>query len=109
MLFRSLYKEVEALQNGLVSERELQKVKNLQQATDFRRLQSNFGLMMQLLSSEAQGSWQTINSYVEKFQKVTPEDIQRVAKSYFAPENRTVGVYYTKRGAAQAPAAGGAQ
>jgi predicted Zn-dependent peptidase len=105
---KALYKEIDALQNSLVSERELQKVKNQQQATDFRRLQSNFGLMIQLLSSEALGSWQTINSYVEKFQKVTREDIQRVAKRYFAPENRTVGVYYTKAGAAQAPA-GGAQ
>jgi predicted Zn-dependent peptidase len=106
---KALYKEVEALQNGLVAERELQKVKNQEQASDFRRLQSNFGLMIQLLSSEALGSWQTINNYVERFQTVTPEDIQRVAKKYFGPENRTVGVYYTKAPAGRPAGSGGAQ
>jgi predicted Zn-dependent peptidase len=97
---KAIYKEIEALQKTPVGERELQKVKNQQQAADFRRLQSNFGLMIQLLVSEAQGSWQIINQYAEKFQKVTAEDIQRVAKKYFAPENRTVALYYRK-GAAQ--------
>jgi predicted Zn-dependent peptidase len=106
---KALYKEIEALQNTPVSDRELQKVKNQQQADDFRRLRSNFGLMVQLLTNDALGSWETINHYVEKFQAVTPDDIQRVAKKYFSPENRTVAIYYTKPGAAQAPAAGGAQ
>jgi predicted Zn-dependent peptidase len=106
---KALYKEIESLQNGLVGERELQKVKNQEQASDFRRLQSNFGLMIQLLSSEALGSWRTINNYVERFQTVTPEDIQRVAKKYFTPENRTVGVYYTKTLPAKTAGSGGAQ
>ena len=96
---KAIYKEIETLQKTPVGERELQKVKNQQQATDFRRLQSNFGLMIQLLMSEAQGSWQIINQYSEKFQAVTADDIQRVAKKYFAPENRTVALYYRKEAA----------
>jgi predicted Zn-dependent peptidase len=93
---KAIYKEIEALQKTPVGERELQKVKNQQQAADFRRLQSNFGLMIQLLMSEALGSWQTINQYAEKFQAVTDEDLQRVAKKYFTAENRTVALYYRK-------------
>ena len=96
---KAIYKEMETLATTPVGERELQKVKNQQQATDFRRLQSNFGLMVQLLVSEAQGTWQIINQYSEKFQAVTADDIQRVAKKYFAPENRTVALYYRKEGA----------
>ncbi|MBI3697163.1 MAG: insulinase family protein [Acidobacteria bacterium] len=97
-LEKALYKELETLQKTPVGERELQKVKNQQAAADFRRLQSNFGLMLQLLVSESQGSWETINMYPKKLQAVTPADIQRVANQYFATENRSVAVYYTKGG-----------
>ncbi len=93
---KAIYQEIEKLQKSPVPERELQKVKNQQNGADFRRLQSNFGLMIQLLQSEALGSWKTINAYSQKFQAVTVDDIQRVAKTYFAPENRTVGLFYTK-------------
>jgi predicted Zn-dependent peptidase len=98
-LEKAIYKEIEALQKTPVGERELQKVKNQQQAADFRRLQSNFGLMVQLLVSEALGSWQTINQYAEKFQAVTAEDLRRVANRYFKPEARTVALYYRKESA----------
>jgi len=106
---KAIYKEIEKLQQTPVGERELQKVKNEQAAADFRRLQGNFGLMVQLLLNQAQGSWQTINTYPAKLQAVTADDIKRVAGKYFAPENRTVAVYYTKPGSSQARAAGGGQ
>src|SRR5438445_235355 len=35
-------------------------------------------------------------------QAVTPEDIRRVANTYFKPENRTIAIYYTKKAAAGA-------
>ena len=31
------------------------------------------------------------------------EDVQRVAKKYFRPDNRTVAIYYTKEGSNTAP------
>jgi predicted Zn-dependent peptidase len=93
---KGIYQQIENLQLTPPPERELQKVKNQQAAADFRRLQSNFGLMLQLLLHEAQGSWRTINTYPEKLQAVTAADIQRVAKKYFFPENRSVAIYYTK-------------
>ncbi|HYM11025.1 MAG TPA: pitrilysin family protein [Bryobacterales bacterium] len=103
---KALYKEIEKLQKTPVPEHELEKVKNQQLATNFRRLQSNFGLMIQLLIDEATGSWQTINTYPQKLQAVTADDIQRVAKKYFSPENRSVALYYTKASATpQQPAA----
>jgi predicted Zn-dependent peptidase len=105
---KAIYKEIDSLQATPVQERELQKVKNQQAAADFRRLQSNFGLMLQLLVNESQGSWRTINTYPRKLQAVTADDIQRVAKKYFAAENRAVALYYTKQpaGAAGRPAGG---
>ena len=35
---------------------------------------------------------ETIDDYLPSIRKVTPEDIQRVAKQYLIPDNRTVGI-----------------
>ena len=103
---KALDKEIEALQQALASEREIQKVKNQQLAGDFRRLRSKTSLLMQLLVYDAMGSWENINKFSDRIQAVTREDIQRVAKKYFRPENRTVAVYYTKSGGKGPPGAG---
>jgi predicted Zn-dependent peptidase len=97
---QALYKEIERLQKVPVGAEELQKVKNQNAAGDFRRLQSNFFLMLQLLLRDNVRGWETINSDPARVQAVTPADIQRVANTYFKPENRTVGVYYTKKATA---------
>ncbi|MEW6125835.1 MAG: pitrilysin family protein [Acidobacteriota bacterium] len=94
---QALYKEIEKLQNEAVPERELQKIKNQLAANNFRQLQSNFGLMVQLLLRESSRTWQSINTDPPLLQAVTAADIQRVAKKYFAKENRNVAIYYTKK------------
>jgi predicted Zn-dependent peptidase len=96
---KALLAELELIGREPVGERELQKVKNQQLAGDFRKLQSKFGLMLQLLTYEALGDWRNINIFSDRIQAVTPEDIQRVAKRYFSETNRTVALYYTKEGA----------
>ena len=95
---KALLEELERIAAEPVGERELQKVKNQQLAGDFRKLQSKFGLMLQLLTYEALGEWENINVFSDRIQAVTPEDIQRVAKQYFTETNRTVALYYTREG-----------
>lgn len=99
---QALYKEIERLQQEPVDERELQKVKNQNAAADFRRLQSNFGLMLQLMLRDSNRGWNTINTEPALVQAVTADDIKRVANTYFAPEGRTVAIYHTKKAAAAA-------
>ena len=96
---QALYKELERLQKELVDANELQKVKNQYAANSFRGIQSNFGLMVQLLVRDGNRGWETINTDPAHHQAVTPEDIRRVANTYFKPENRTIAVYYTKKAA----------
>ena len=96
---QALYKEIERLQKEEVGEEELQKVKNQNAAGAFRRLQSNFFLGLQLLVADAGRGWQVINTDPPRTQAVTAKDIMRVANTYFAPENRAVAIYYTKKGA----------
>jgi len=94
---QALYKEIEKLQKEKVGEREIQKVKNQYAAGNFRRLQSNFALMLQLLIADNNRGWQSFNEDPKKLEAVTVDDIQRVANQYFKPENRAVALYYTKK------------
>ena len=93
---QALYAEIERLKTEPVGERELQKVKNQNAASNFRGLQSNFGLMNQLLVREAWRGWETINTDPALYDAVTAEDVMRVANTYFEPENRAVAIYYRK-------------
>lgn len=108
---QALYKEVERIQKELVDARELQKVKNQYAAGVFRGIQSNFGLMVQLLLRDNNRGWETLNTDPARHQAVTPEDIRRVANTYFKPENRTIAIYHTKKkeggAAAEDPALAG--
>jgi hypothetical protein len=93
----ALEQEIRKLQDEVVDERELQKVKNIFEAGNYRRLQSNLALMFQLLAAEAGRGWQAFNDDPKRLAAVTPADIQRVAKTYFVPERRAVATYYTKK------------
>jgi predicted Zn-dependent peptidase len=95
-----LLAELERLGKEPVGERELQKVKNQELANSYRRLQSNFFLLLQLLIYDANGDWRFLNDSPAKLQAVTAADIQRVATKYFTPENRAVLTYLRKEGTA---------
>lgn len=41
----------------------------------------------------AQGDWRTFFLYRDAIEKVTPDDVMRVAKYYFKPSNRTYGTF----------------
>jgi predicted Zn-dependent peptidase len=97
--------EVKRLQDEPVSDRELQKVKNQNAAEQYRRLQSNFFLMIQLAVLESMGGWEEINEESAKIQAVTAEDIQRVAREYFRTDNRAVAIFTRKAAAAGASGA----
>ena len=91
---QAIYSELERLKTEPVPERELQKVKNQNAASNFRGLRSNFGLMNQLLVREAWRGWETINSDPALYEAVTTEDVMRVANDYFSAESRAVAIYY---------------
>jgi predicted Zn-dependent peptidase len=94
------YEELEKLKKELVPERELQKVRNRVAANAYRRLQSNFFIMVQLGTMESSGGWEYINTSTPRLLAVTPEDIRRVAGTYFEPTNRSVATFTRKAGAA---------
>ena len=94
----ALWAEVERLQNEPVPADELQKVKNSVLADSFRRLQSPFFLLVQILFYEGWGDSAYLNTSAERTLAVTAEDVQRVAKRYFTRAGRTVATYARKVG-----------
>ena len=64
-----------------MGERELQKVKNQSLANSYRRLQSNFFLLLQLLLYDVWEDWSFLNESPARTEAVTAEDVQRVANT----------------------------
>jgi predicted Zn-dependent peptidase len=95
-----VYEELERLASEPVPDAELQKVKNQAKANAFRRLSSPFFIALQLMYYDGLGDWKYINTYSDEVDRVTAADLQRVARASFTKENRTVGVFLRKAGAA---------
>jgi len=88
--------EIERLKTELVTPEELAKAKTRARASLVRQLASNSGLASQLTFFHVlTGDWRNLFRQLDKIDKVTAEDIQRVAKEYFTAKNRTVGVTKT--------------
>ncbi|MFN6191726.1 MAG: M16 family metallopeptidase [Planctomycetia bacterium] len=80
LLEKAWYEELAKLQQAEVPERELRKVKNRVAAGNYRRLENNMSLLIQLAFAEAVLDWREINDGPKKYEAVTAADIQRVAK-----------------------------
>ncbi len=92
-LEQAWYEELAKLQEADVSERELRKVKNRIAADNYRRLENNMSLLIQLAFAETLLDWREINEGPAKYEAVTAADIRRVATEYFRPTNRSVATY----------------
>ncbi len=91
--------EFKRAQEELITDKEFEKLKN-QIENDFVGSSSSMmGIAESLANYEMYlGDANLINTEIERYLKVTKEDIQRVAKKYFVPENRVVLYYLPKEG-----------
>ncbi len=90
--------EFERVRNELVSEEELQKVQN---QIENRMVNSNTTIARRATNLAnyhlLYGDANLINTEIERYMKVTREDIRRVAREYFREDNRVV-LYWLPRG-----------
>lgn len=84
-----LLAEAAQLQEQAVSQRDLDRIKKLNQRDFMDRLKSNEALAGTLATLEVEIGWQYLLTYLDEIAKVTPEDIVRVARKYLRPENQT--------------------
>ena len=88
--------EIERLKSELVTPEELAKAKTRARASLIRQLASNSGLAAQLTFYEViTGDWRNLFKQLDKIEKVTAEDILRIASEYFTTKNRSVGIIQT--------------
>src|SRR6185437_12873204 len=81
------------LQKEKVDAAALARVKTRTRASLIRQLDNNAGLARLLAEYYANfGDWKRLFTDIDEIDKVTGADVQRVAREYFTPGNRTVGV-----------------
>lgn len=97
-LEKEIDKVVDGVKEQLVGEREFEKVKN-KITTDFvNRNSSMAGIAETLANYEVYfGDANLINTEISRYNKVTREDLMRVAKKYLTKDNR-VTLYYVPKG-----------
>lgn len=86
-----LYEELGKIQDKLVEERELQKAQNTSVADFYRAMNTINGKANALGTYDVVfGDYRKLFKWVDHINQVTREDLQRVAKSIFNPQHRTV-------------------
>lgn len=96
-LQNALDEEVKSVQDALISQEEFEKLRNGKENDIISAYSSVAGIAENLAQNYMyMGSTALINSELPKYMAVTREDIQRVAKKYFTPENRVILYYLPK-------------
>ena len=81
-----------------VGEKEFQKVKNQIESDFVQKNSSMAGIAESLANYEVYfNDANLINTEIERFRKVTPQDLQNVAKKYLVKDNRVVLTYVPKK------------
>jgi predicted Zn-dependent peptidase len=89
----AIHAEIDRVKKEDISDDELKMIKTRARANLIRSLGSNEGLAMALaLYQSRYDNWRELFGSVDRIEKVTKEDIRRVAEKTFVPENRTVGM-----------------
>jgi predicted Zn-dependent peptidase len=84
--------EIQKLKTTDVSDEELKMVKTRARASLIRSLESNEGLATNLATMQMRyGDWRELFRQIDRIDKVTKEDIRRVANKTFTDNNRSVG------------------
>ncbi|MFI5183078.1 MAG: M16 family metallopeptidase [Vicinamibacteria bacterium] len=99
--------EIERLKNEDVTAEELQMVKTRAKADLIRSLDGNEGLAQELALYETRyGDWRELFRQVDRIEKVTKEDVRRVALKTFVESNRTVAMIQSTQMAGAPPKGG---
>ena len=105
---KSIYSILEGLKKNKIDAATLERVKTKIRAGLIRQLDSNSGLASQLCFYQVEyGNWRVMFTGLDDINKVTAEDVQRVAKKYFNEAGRTVAYTVKPEAATEAAPAKG--
>lgn len=88
---RLVDKEILRLQSESVSAQELSRVAHIVRSTFVMGIEEHLSLALELARFETMfGDWRLLARYPREIEKVTAEDIQRVARNFFTKENSVI-------------------
>lgn len=89
---KALNEVVDRLKTQKVDDETLNRVKTKLRADLIRKLDSNSGLAAELnFYYVSFGDWKKLFTSIDEYDKITADDVMRVAKQYFVPQTRTIG------------------
>ena len=87
----AIYAEFEKVKNGGVSEIELEKAKNILLAQFYRQMKTDNGRANAIGTYEVFfGDYRKLYEAAAEYERVSAEDVRRIARVYFEEKNRTV-------------------
>lgn len=96
----AIYRELKRLGDEVVSEEELERVRNRLRVDFLRNLQQNSRLAHMLTYYQTvAGDWRYLVRYDQELASITPAEIQSAARRYFREQNRTVATLVRAGGA----------
>ncbi len=94
----AIHEEIERLKTQPITDDELKMIKTRARASLIRSLGDNAGLASELAVMQMRyGDWRELFRQIDRIDKVSKADIQRVAQKIFVPGNRTVGIIETAK------------
>jgi len=99
---KAIYAILDQLAKQPVDAVSLDRAKTKLRATLVRQLDNNPGMAMQLAAYHVTyGNWRKLFTTIDDINKVTADDVKRVAKAYFGKNNRTVAYTTAPKPASQ--------
>jgi len=99
---QAVYEIVERVKNTPPDKTTLDRIKTKLRANVIQSLDSNSGLAETLATYQASyGDWRRLFTELDDYNKVTAEDVQRVARQYLVENTRTVVSTFIPQGGAQ--------
>ncbi len=102
---KALYEELDKAKSAQISDQELEKAKNIQLVRFYQQMRTINGRANTIGTYEVFfGDYHKLFDAAKSFASVTKDDVQRVARSYFGENNRTVATLIPQADEAQAGA-----
>jgi zinc protease len=79
-----------------LTEEEIEKAKQQIIAQEAYSRDGTFNIALLMSEAEAVADWRYYKDYAKRIERVTREQVQRVAREYFTEDNRTVGYFIPK-------------
>jgi zinc protease len=93
LVLEAIHDGVEKIRNSGVTAEETERAKQMLLKQVELDATNSTKIAIGLSSWAAQGDWRLYFLYRDRVEKVTPEDVQRVAQAYLRRDNCTVGIY----------------